>query len=253
MDQAGFALGIRALIRVTGRSAADLIRQQARLFVTDVLRLTPPRHRHPLHENFAYQRRVGQAAVGRDIRKVFVSVENLGVVKQPQNQKLGDRLRKLSRAGNIAGVTAILRNIGIANPKVLASAQASVHKAARDRRGRVGKGNGHFVLSEASIKRHIKVAQSHVGRWKAGWMNSARHLAVKVPRWISEHSQPGVFVDTTNHRTQPGMLMGNSVPRAEIGGDLNIIETALRIRERNMKRMAERIISSGWKKAKFIG
>jgi hypothetical protein len=252
LDTAGFSRGVRELINITGRSAGDLIRQQARLFLKDVLYLTPPRNKHPLSESFAAQRRTGEAAVRRDIRKVFVSVENLHMVKNPTNAKLGKRLRKLSRSGNIAGVQAILRNIGVSNPQVLASAQASVHKGARDKRGRVARGSGHFVLSEASIKSYLKTAQSHVGKWKSGWLACAKHLKVAVPTWISKHSEPGDYDDQTRNTSHPSFTLINSAAKHQISADLQIIETALRIREKNMKAMAERIIASGWRQKRFI-
>ena len=46
--------------------------------------------------------------------------------------------------------------------------------------------------------------------------------------------------------------MGNAVPRAEIAADLQICETAMRIRLKNMKLQAERILASGWRQKKFL-
>jgi hypothetical protein len=142
--------------------------------------------------------------------------------------------------------------MGIADPKVLAAAQPSVHKAARNARGRVGKGHGQFVLSESSIKSYIKQTQTHVGKWKSGWMSCAMHLGIKVPDWISRHSIPGIFIDHTNNRTFPSITLGNTAAKHQSSADLQIIETALGIRTRNMRALAERIISSGWKKGKFL-
>ena len=70
---ADFNRKIDELIELTGKSAAEVLTSEGRLFTADVIKMTPPFSGAPSTESFNVQRKAGEGAVERDIKRVYIT------------------------------------------------------------------------------------------------------------------------------------------------------------------------------------
>lgn len=249
---------IRAFIEETGREAGKVLKDQARLLVRDFIKATPPFGKHSFSENYNEQRRIGEAAVERDIRNVFIPVSVFAEQLSGSNPDLAYRILEASgisssnvtrkkatqkrTAIDMDALDAIFRNMGLEG-RVIRYANPDLHERAKGRRGRVKRATPYFVVSEKSIDNYIKEVKTHIGRAKAGWMRSAMGLALKgIPNWIKRHTTPGMFRDKSKD-PNASITVGNLI---EFSGDFDprTFDAAMINRQRGMenqlKKMAEK-------------
>jgi hypothetical protein len=196
-----------------GLDSVKVLKDQGRLFVRDLIKVTPPFGDATFSESYNTQRKAGESAVERDIRKVFVPLRQFAENVSKTNPELGVTLtmkggitgsnianRKLKRSSNridMQALEAIFRNMGMEG-RVMLNVDPAIHEKARGRRGRVRRATPVVVVNEKSIDKYIKEKQGHIGKAKAGFMKAAIGLAVKgIPNWIRRHMTPGVFRDQT--------------------------------------------------------
>lgn len=246
MRLAEFGAQINEIVKVTGREAGEVVRQEGKLFVQDAMRMTPPFSTGPSTESLNLQRKTGENAVERDIRKVFQKIDP-GKVR---DRRIRKDLERAIRKRDFAGIKIILQYLKLPVADVLREADPAIHDAKRDRRGRVQRNkNKVWILNEPSLNRLIRGKKSHVGKAKAGWADAARGLGLNLPGWITRHSSPGEFKDKTKDPVRPSIVVGNAVEYIQAkGAQLNIINRALANRIRNMKAKLEKVARSGWKK-----
>lgn len=251
-------------IAETGREAGQVVRDQARLLVRDLIAATPPFGKHTFdrrEESYNDQRKIGEKAVERDIRKKFISLRQFidERVTKPElkealaaagglgvSQKTGKGTFSTRRA-NPAAVEAILANLGIEMKAVLVPDPAD-HKRARTRKGRVHRPRQVVILQEKALDRYVREVQSHVGKSKAGWMSAALGLGVKaIPNWIRQHLTPGLFEDQSNSKESPSITVGNLVPWA---GDFDQrpFDAATENRVRSMRTQLAKIVAAAARK-----
>lgn len=250
LDASGFRAAAIRLREVKNVTVKKLIQDQARLFVRDAIKLTPPFGGHAISESFSVQRKVGEKAVARDVGRVFKSKASLKILANPKNPILAAALAKAIQKKDKPAVEAILSNIGT-KLSVLVQPDESTHRARRGARGRVRKGQSYLVLDERALKRYTKEKVSHVGKAKAGWLASARALNVPgIPAWITRHGgeTPGLirFEDTPG---EYAITVGNLVRWAPDFAGVRIIEAAFENRIRGMTKQAEAILAYELKKA----
>lgn len=243
--EAEFANQILNLQRVTQRALADVVKDEARLFVQDAIKMTPPFGSSPNQESFASQKRVGEAAVKRDLGRSFTILDPSKI----RDRRVRKDLEKAARKGDMETVKRLLLYCKIPVNSVLREATAAEHAKLRDKRGRVQKWQKVWVLRTQSVGRVLRAARSHIGRGKAGWMEAAKALGVKVPDWISRHvSSPGRVQDLTKGTDKPRIIVSNEVPFIqEAGADLRIVNRAMANRIRNIKVKIEKAVRAGWK------
>jgi hypothetical protein len=73
--------------------------------------------------------------------------------------------------------------------KSAATDLARIHRAARDRRGRVPKGV--TKVKAANLVAYRKEMLARVGKMAAGWKTAASKLGAKLPVWITRHDTSG--------------------------------------------------------------
>ena len=245
INEKEFSRQIAEVIRVTGKSAGEVVRQEGKLFVKDVVKMTPPFGTAPTTESLNAQRKVGQKAVERDVRRTFITLDFTKI----REARIRKQLEKLARKNDLEGVKRLLRACRFPVREVLREASMDAHQAQRDRRGRVQRSKFIWVLKDRGTRRVIRERKSHVGKAKSGWAKAARGLGVHLTGWISKHSGAGVFVDRTKDPRQPMIRVGNNVRFIQgTGAQLKIVNRALKNRVRNMKAKLERIVKSGWKR-----
>jgi hypothetical protein len=237
---------IRNLIRETQKDAGEVLRQEAKLFVQEAVHLTPPFGESPSTESYNAQRKIGLAAVERDIKAAMRAVDDLKFIDKLKKKRLRDRIEKLIHEGNVEGVNAIFKKMKSRYrlATIMQDADPDLHERYRDRRGRVqNKRTINIVLRGSSLRRYIREKQKDVGRAKGGWVKAAQGLGVRLPAWITRHSEPGEFQDHSRD-PNPRIKVGNLVRFIqETGADLRIVNRALQSRIRNIRTKLERIMN----------
>jgi hypothetical protein len=235
---AEFSADIERLVRETGRTALDVVLQEGKLLEQDLVKLTPPFGSAPSTESFNAQRKVGENAVERDVKRVFHIVD----LDSIRSDRLRDRLRELVRKQDLAGIKAALKDAKIKVNDVVREASADIHEKFRDSRGRVQRPKWIWVASDRSLKRYLKAAKAMVGKAKAGWAAGAQALGVRLPNWITRHGSGGGSVQIDRNPQSPQITIRNAVPYIQTaGGDLKVVETAIRNRMRNIRVKLERL------------
>lgn len=194
-------------------SQATVLKEEARIIVENVMRVTPP-------STYAQ----GRKAVARDLAKVFTSVG--AVLKKSQNMAFEGKeqwraaLTRASKANDedamrelltrpVSGVETVtvrpytrngvavagyqaqrpfsgpaLPNIG-GSTQVGGSLNPSLHTARRNKRGHVRGANiSQVVTKNTELNRYRKEIQERVGWHMAGWVPMARLVGAKVRNWV---------------------------------------------------------------------
>lgn len=260
---------IRTFIGWTGRDSQKELKNQGRLLTRDLIGATPPFGAHAFNrreESYNEQRRIGEAAVERDIRKVFIPLRLFVEQLAGHNPELA---LALSLAGGLGAVNrvsrkqsqrasrvdmdalqAIFRNMG-KEGMILPVVNPSLHEAARNRFGRVRRSRLYVVVNERSINQYIREKKAHVGKAKAGWLKAALGLGLKaIPDWIRRHLVAGIFTDRSSptFETQ-SITIGNLI---EYGADFDParFSAALENRSRAMKLTMEAMMKRQAERAK---
>lgn len=289
VDTRDFSRGVAAVMAAKKQSAKQVIYTQGRLFVQDAIRLTPPFGRAAFTESFRIQRVVGENAVRRDVRKVFKPIEELPVIANPQNEQLGlaialaagvtgTRVNAITRNRNSVqldpkngkqtvirtktSMHKVLRRAGASlstlqklldraglTYKVAETVDPSLHKSARNYRGRVRKVAPTYLTKTSSLNRYEREVVGHVGKTKSGWMKAAEALKVAVPAWIGRHAGKvtGLFLDETE-KTKASITIGNLVTYSNSFFELRIIQSALARRVQAMHQHANHVIRGNLRK-----
>jgi hypothetical protein len=215
----------RALIRYKVESRKgwkEVIREQSRLLLVRLLRLTPPKTQAQ-----------GRKAVAADIRKVMTDLDGYRFespgIQKAWDEKDWDALEVIFR-----------RSPEFSRLRFSEGADASEHRSARTRRGRVPKRRKATVLVKkpSKLKRYIRDTQKRVGLTKAGWMAGLKIIQGKIPGWVSKHgSGYGSAKDASSDRRDPHIQVVNATRGiGEIDREDRILTTALQGRSRDMLR-----------------
>jgi hypothetical protein len=243
-----FSRAANRFIAATGKSAAQVLHDQARLFVRDCAKMTPPFGGAPISESWNQQRKIGEDATARDINRLFRPVDPERLARRiggepARRQQFMARVKSYARRGNMAAIAKIVHDIGYACEGVLLQAEPAVHVRARIVRGRVySKTRGYLVLRPNSIKQYVRKMVADVGKAKAGWVKAAAALGLNLPHWITRHAatSSGLFVDETANQQRPRVTIGNLVDFAQaFEGRFGIIRAALQNRIRSMRKQTE--------------
>lgn len=221
--------------------AATIVEDEARLFVKQVIRLTPPKNKAQ-----------GEKAVARDLSQIFTGVSD-------------ELLNTIGSDHGVSGIDAWLSTDGkmkLTHAKwdridPTGSGMEAHHRAHQNARGRTEKLKKNYadksvwyapyVVSHQDYANYVKNVQSYVGRRKAAWAVSYQKIGGTVTRWISKHvvGAKGLCVDELKVPNRPSVVMVNFAPG--IREDERIVRSALRIRMSAMKRRM-RLVLSGYSK-----
>ena len=254
VDTSSWTRAANALLTEQKKSSADFLRQQGRLLLDDMVRMTPPFRGGGgvTKQAFNQQRKVGESAVRGDIGRVFVPAEDLGFFRASSDAKVqswGKYLRKYAREGRLSAAQKILDLAKLPN-KLVTVARPYLHKRERDNRGRVNRRNRRtIVLNKKSVQDYTREIVSHVGRAKAGWKHAASELKLFLPNWIRRHSTPGTGGQIKETQAETILDLGNLVQWASDFADLRIVQSALDGRAKAMVKNLERILDAQIEKA----
>jgi hypothetical protein len=232
-------------------------RQTIRQFMTqwggvmyrDLIKWTPPRSKETGEENWGAQKKRGEAAVNRDIRKVFKSgqqLENL-LENHPlckKRPRLAEQLKGYVRAGNYQALNRVLSRISPGVQVVLEPSRA-LHFPQRNSRGVVARARQQYIIPrDSAVNGYVREIQKDVGKAKAGWV-TYRLSAKGVPKWVLRHQgSDGGKVDLTGPVYRVSL---KNTSQHTVGMRANeIVTPALRILDKKMHKSLQAI--AAWKK-----
>jgi hypothetical protein len=265
IDLTAFQKAIADRAERTRKPIADVLRQQARLFVLDAVKMTPPMRdgARPVQESFNEQREQGKKAVANDLGKAFATAEGVNVSKAQsrffsesallfpfefKSVEIAGRIAALAARGDLTAIRKIVQQTGLPVLGVAASPSSQMHRNLRGSRGRVRSRRPFLITSTSALKRFAIETMNRVGKAKAGWAASARITRLSLPAWITKHATRGIAVDDLSNRNLPSITVGNDVDYIQSTGQrLRIIERAIKNRVRNMREQLDKAVRSGWK------
>jgi len=236
--------GMRRLQKaLNGPSFAVIIREEARLFFKELLRVIPPKNQTQ-----------GRRAVAQDLAKIVVQREPgyLQFVSKNFGKKQVRQELKTKK-----GVTYLIEFDEISfDPARL----AAHHKASRLKSGRVtNAGQGDRTIgrwrSRNAIwttpkiyRRYLRSVQARVGMFKARFAFAYYNLGGQVPKWIQRHFAPlaGTFKNQLRHPTNPHLKL--RVEGYNLQKFQSAIDFTLRRRINTLARKADNIIKDAWRK-----
>jgi hypothetical protein len=251
VNQEAFGQALNRYWKVVGGDLGDLLRQQTGLVVRRVIDLTPPFSSTRLERmlgsgkgsfgNFQ-ARTIGERAVERDIRRVFIPVSEL------KDWQKSVKFRKAQAANDTETIAKLLKG-KFHFDRVTVDVDAEHHKKSRSHDGRVKrKPHQHLVLVSENIIKYVKRRQAQVGYAKSGWNEAHRKFGVRLKAlsgWIKAHHGAGFAEDQTRNRSANDMYtrIGNSVPFIQRKGrELRIMERALADQTKALNANVERIL-----------
>ena len=255
-----FARLAAKLTRVTRGKTRNVLKEVARAFVKDCMKMTPPFGDRPVKESWKTQRDIGMAAIKLDLfggrRGSLGKTKRVGVFEtmpkawlQKVIDERGEDFQETvywhDKSGKAYGAERKLFK-----PSANQSEMREHHKkyfrngrmsAAGTKDRRIGRWVwiDKMIVPPEAADQYLKLMQSRVGNAKAGWMQAATALGVKsIPQWISRQRGTGSGVyKVTTHKGWPAYTVGNAVPYIqEKGRELGIIKRGLKYRIHAMKK-----------------
>ena len=250
IDTRGWEQKVRRLMAAKGISGMEAVRKElkdaAGLVMRDAYAMTPPFGKSPVSEirgGGGTQQKIGQGAVARDIRNVFLGIGTLIGELKRTNPAAVPVAVSLIKAKNFTGLLNFLRSSGgkkdqrvktynrkgrtvngykrtVQQPAVGArymslqsvagAPDANGHKARRGANGRVN-GNRPTVLvsNEGAMSNYIKMRQQQVGKAKSGFAQALRGLKRGLLKWTKQGGA-GVF-QIEDARDKFTITAGNAV------------------------------------------
>jgi hypothetical protein len=177
------------LAKLAGKTIADEIATQAKGFVTEIIKITPPAMGgSTVKEN---QKR-GELAVSRDIRRVYASPGNVFIEIR---NKLGEPVARAFWAayqnGNTAFCSRLMRQAGLSYG-VHNFDGGATHQSMRNARGRISRDRIQFLpMQDEDLRGYIGKRVANVGILASGWVAAGRLTGARAPRYASRHGANG--------------------------------------------------------------
>lgn len=222
VDVGRYLQKLRHLPREADRVMREAVEVDARGFIKDIVAVTPPSMGKA---NKTAQTR-GEAAVARDVRKVYATPSELYALLQDRATHLVAPFWAAVRRKDWPAANRILRSQGLPEMERAQIDGGSTGRAAeharRSRQGRVRGTQPSAAVTEVKTRaRYIKAMQRRVGLLASGFLAAAQRLGVKLPAWITRHGARAGAVRVKNgwgsfsieivNRARHGR--GNDLPR----------------------------------------
>lgn len=275
------------LMRTFRIDGKEMLRDESRLLVRDLMKLTPPANNGGLS--------AGQRAAERDVGKVFLPIRK--ALKLMREAMGSDRVSKLvtlllrkgkfeqakywllpstqgnmlvrvsehTRSGHRVGQYYQTRKItshpipGVTTAtEVTPYFDRTKHPQRRNNWGRINGAYYSQILLDnragQALRRYIQEVKSRVGFSLAGWIPSADKMGFRaIPAWVAKHrgKAPGNIIDSTN---APSDKMSVTLVNrsSKIPNLQHVVNGAVKMRMRNFELDAARILAGGKSRRGFF-
>lgn len=268
IERGNWANQVRRLIDAYGKGANEVLRSQARLFVRDAMRFTPPFGEAPITESFEEQRKMGRAAIVDDMKRMMLAASQVRILSAGNDASAfwARRLKENESAALPELQTAIQSGkrllSGVWDKVTVPRVEGKMGRGRRYKRNesylifngrppRLFSGNRRLDVPP-ELREIVRRKVNKIGRSKAGWVKAADALGLKgIPRWIRSQSgtSAGIF-DSEGGGLQVSYTVGSLVPWMQTKGrELNIVERAWKNRQRNIEKEIENVLRANARKA----
>ena len=228
-DSSKFEAALLRLYAATHRDLSSLLKEMARLFVKEVVLITPPGG-GGVQGPKARQR--GAARVEQDVRRVF---------RELKHEKWhSPEIRKAIRERDMRRLHEILPHIPeLAGMELYLEPSFYLHRNAKNARGVVPPNHKQNILVLGGLRQYIKGEQAKVGKLASGWNSAAAALGVKLSAWVDRHGAGRGTVILDLQEPSMSIRMDNNVRYASHTHDMNRrVQWALNsVASRTMKRV----------------
>lgn len=253
IELASLNRALASLANATGQRLGQVVKQNTRLIAWNLAHNTQP------YGMTLAQKKIGEAAVMRDIGKVYQSAQAVFKLIADQDKQLAKQWYKLVQGGGYAAALKLLQSskFTFRNTPIHDSLLPELHQKSRNSRGRVSRHRPAQIVPQAKqIKDYIKQRAKLVGFAKAGWITAGAALGSirNVPAWITRHkgSSPGSADDQSNRRDDPYITLTNQVRYVSQILPDNEVAGALRIQREKMLAHIEHVLVHTARDSGFI-
>lgn len=187
---------LNATGKAVGITVQYLCRDQMRLWLIDLMRVTAPWAGAGKKGTYVQQQKTGIGAVAKDLDRLFARIDD---PKHPivSWMRQGERWAKRKDEKKNFRIEG---NMWLPRMKPL-------HLSVRNRRGRVPRQKRQAWVTTNEYTQYVKDVQARVGSLKAGWLASLDHYAritgggygkYGVPAWIRTQIPAGMYTDAMN-------------------------------------------------------
>jgi hypothetical protein len=238
MDE--FNAAMNRVMRETRRTASDVVEQQSRLTVRDVMKFTPPTGNAPVTEGWPAQKQAGENAIRNDFSRGFQPARDWEAWKNIfQNHRKLELFKNYFNQRRWTAIQTVMRRMNL-RFTLLVKANTQAHQRIRNRRGRIRNNKGYLVFDVNSVFTLLNKKLKNVGMAKSGWVQAATELGVPIPPWIRRHFQPGEIVIDLYETDNPTVYFSNLSRHANeieagLSGSERIVQRAINRRAESME------------------
>jgi hypothetical protein len=243
----------RKLMELPGamhRVVKPLMEQQAKLFVEDMVKWTPPAAKGVTG---GAAKKAGENAVMRDISKIYASPAAVYDAIKEVDPVAADQFWLLYNERNYRAAASLMQ---IHAGRMFAQTESFsafdgglMHKRFR-RAGKVrSRGVVQVVTDPPALRRYIAERKKRVGILAAGWLAVGKKFGARLPRWVERHpadSTGRVRVETSGGRFI--IVMTSTVTYAEYQGQRRRAAWVLQRRTKALEKRLPHIIRAEMKK-----
>lgn len=230
VDTTVFRANIRRYAVAAGKSVKSAIKEEAKLICERVMKFTPPK-------TLAQ----GRKRTKSDLERVYLGAQWFESTYNFQEEKLGERVKKLVGEKNEKSLEAIFENN---NPRLnrikIEPFDVTVHQKFR-KGGRVGKGVAPFsfpLAQQDKVKTYAAKKQKNVGILKSGWAACLAKLGGSSAGWLNRRAEDGKVIEGEFH-----IIMINCVKfAAAADGKAQFAAKAIQGRLRDLAKKTEMAI-----------
>lgn len=237
----------------TGKKFGAVVKQQSRLIAWNFAHNSQP------YGMDLAAKKIGEAAVMRDIGNVYQSSAQIYKLLLQQDEKLAKAFYKLVKEGGYGQAEKILRASSRIerNAKIFAPLDPAFHQNARNQRGRVVRYRPQQIIPDGKeLKAYAKSRADMVGFGKAGWITAGSQLGsiARVPGWITRHKgrAPGGCIDNSKSTEDPYVVMTNQVRYASSILSDSQAQQAMRLQEEKMLAHIEHVLVNSARESGFL-
>jgi hypothetical protein len=226
-DRAGYDRKVRQFAAFQRAGLGGVIRDETRLAIIECVERTPPFDGKRMKGG---GKKAGEAAVKRDVKKVFRDPRFLDLYAN------NDGFKRAVDRGDLVMVDLFLKKAKrYESTDKMPTGKA--HREKRDSRGRVRLGNRwHSILDGSAIGTFIEKAMARVGFARSGWAKGGSTFGANLPAWITRHHAPGTASDLTQNTETPMTEVANALPWIqEAGRRLKIVQVAMFARQKKLE------------------
>lgn len=188
MDIAPLLAKLKAIPGAMEEVIVPLVKQEARLFVRDVVKVTPPAS----SGTFGMQaKKQGEAAVARDIARIYGTASKAYVDMALRDKNAAGAFWKAIQAGDLVRAKEIMQKAGgtrYRGTQSIAPFDGGVMHERFSRQGRVNRDRVMMLVTDAkTLRAYVKKMQGQVGLLASGWVRAARKVGQSLPAWVTRH------------------------------------------------------------------